>query len=231
MDTDFRLKIKRDLISHCQNSEGDLSYLDYGNVEIVDPEPHVDDEMVELLDREIDIELSDKLFFECLDNSIDYLAYEPFRVKIKQWMDQIDEFENQPNLDVYKSARENLERLSLLFNPKKDRRGRPAAKFDGFSLHAQVEGYKRLLIPFLKETEGLTKNKRKKEFLKKFTCWEDCTSALNKRTAGEMAKVIVCIKCCVPMSSLLSKLKSVKEMGAMGRPFKPKNSSSPAKPA
>ena len=84
----LRLKTKKLILTHANKSQNpaaskplaNIPPLEYEHIEIIEAES-VDVSVIEDIDSE-KVTLTDDLFFMCLKESSDYLAYEPFRKRI-----------------------------------------------------------------------------------------------------------------------------------------------------
>ena len=212
MDNDERLAIKKKVIEISNTKDSGISVLSYSNIEIIDPEP-VDETLIQEIDEDNpNILLTDELFFECIQGSIDYLAYEPFRNKIKQWQETLEspEYSN----DEKKVAKDNISQISKALLRLVDGRGRSKK----FEKHESIfyKRYKDLineLKPFLNEVKGLTPHKKRLRFKEKYPESSDYASEFSKhRSAGEIAKAIMVKQEGISKRQLNEMLKIGKEM-------------------
>lgn len=84
-----RLEVKQQLLELSQGKDPKIPTLSYVHFETINPY-YIDGTLLENLDDGTFV-LTDALFFECLQESADYLAYEVFRAKIKTWQEMLNE--------------------------------------------------------------------------------------------------------------------------------------------
>lgn len=165
MDNEYRLTIKRGILSKAQYEGSEIPYLGYHSIEIISP-VFVDGKLIRLID---DGEpLTDKLFFECLEESPDYLAYEPFRMKIKEWQEEAEDLEKPE--DERRQAKTNLSRISKALLPYQNERGRPEKWKDRkLAWNQEVLFWSNEIEAFFEEVKDLPKLKQIKCFQEKYS--------------------------------------------------------------
>ena len=219
MDKDERLAIKKKILAMSQTKNSGIPSLSYSNIEIIDPEP-VDETLIQEIDEDNPyMPLTDELFFECIQGSIDYLAYEPFRNKIKQWQATL----NNPasSKEEKEAAKDKMSQISKNLLKLIDGRGRPKE----FEKHESLfyKRYKDLtekLEPFLNEVKGLTPHKKRLLFKERFPESSEYASEFSKhRSASEIAKAIIVKQEGISKRSLNNMLKIGKETIERTRPL------------
>jgi hypothetical protein len=221
-----RLKIKQDLLDR---QDPPLSYV---HLEIINAPAIVDSTLVEALDTG-QMELTDALFFECLEESPDYLAFEPFRKRIKEWQEALQEPSPKKEKER-RDAKKNLEQIGKTlgeepyqfvsfsdpssFNIRKVFPKGPGCppKWDQFAIYRFVEDNTPVIQQFLDDNKEVNRLKTKKNnFRERFPDWADHADALgsNKRhhrSAREIIKNIAIRKYGISRKELLNILKTVK---------------------
>ena len=146
-----RLEVKRNIFEASQGEESPkepIPILPYSHFEVINPPRYMDPGFVEALENGSLI-LTDDLFFECLGESPDYLAYEPFRNRIREWQAVLtDGSKENP-----KQAKSNLEKVGKVLASVRAR-GRPAKKVSRSFLIEHARLLSRLQ-PFCAQSKGL----------------------------------------------------------------------------
>ncbi|MGA2936384.1 MAG: hypothetical protein ABSF52_04710 [Syntrophobacteraceae bacterium] len=200
-----RLEVKRKILEASQ--KGKIPTLSYGHFEIINPYP-VDSTLVEYLD-DGSLILTDELFFECLKESPHYLAYEPFRERIKAWQ-AILHSDSTANVDK-SNAKSLLEKVgkTLAWIGA----GRPAEVPKGIDVECYWLAGKLKL--FLDKSRSLTLRKKRVAFEEAFPDYIQYLSGgvLSKRSHKEIALNLIRCKYKISIRELRSLLKN--------SPFKP----------
>jgi hypothetical protein len=206
-----RLKIKHDLLNR---KDPVLSYI---HLEIINAPATVHSTLVEALDTG-QMELTDDLFFECLEDSPDYLAFEPFRKRINDWQEALKK-RSTPTKEK-RGAKKNLERIGRTF--AQEPRGRPSTHDDDVFLYLGfLETVEPVIQQFLNETKGKHQKKRIDNFKQRFPHWKDYADALkSRRSALEIAKAMLIIKYGISKRELQYTLKSVTRLRNLHNPDK-----------
>lgn len=160
-----RKKIKEEILSLIKSSSPHL--LNYCDIEIIDSS-YIDDILVEEIDKgNPGMPLTDELFFECISNSPDYLAYEPFRAKIREWKKRLDDaaFGLTISNDEKKQLEKNLQDVGKALVKQIDYRGRPF-KRNNNRLIMEFQDLLEILAPFIAETKKTTSPKAQERLFK-----------------------------------------------------------------
>jgi hypothetical protein len=202
-----RLEVKRKILEASQN--GKIPVLSYGHFEIINPY-YVDSTLVEDLDDCPSL-LTDELFFECLEESPDYLAYELFRKRIKVWQEILH---RDATPDICKSnAKSQLEKVGRTLGWIGAGAPTKAPKDIDVEYFLLVEE----LEPFWERCGSLTLRQKKEAFVKAFPeCIQYLSpGVLGKRSHKEIA--VSLIHCKYKDQISLRKLRSLLK----DSPFKP----------
>jgi len=184
--SDKRLEIKKLILNKSQGTH-EIPLLSYSNIEIIDPYS-VNEKLIELLDNdELEGGFTDKRFFKCLEESPDYLAYEPFRRKIKEWKELLHgELQSK---EKRKEAKVNLLRVGKTL--AHEGQGRPI-KHNDIILWVIYKDTVKAMESFLGEVKGLSYHAKAESFRKKFPGGEEYASIFKThRTAKEIAKALI----------------------------------------
>lgn len=211
MDNQTRLAIKKLILDESQKAGSDIKPLTHSNLEIICPESEVDIRLVRRIDLG-HVPLIDELFFGCIEESIDYLAYEPFRAKIKEWQRDFHDFDKSK--EKQKRAEDKLRILSHIISPKKPK-GAPKKYPD-----REILIYSRYVVlanDIKTFTDGVKKNnvpmhERPKLFKVKFPDLDKYSMLAKKnREPRALAKMILFKKYNVSERKLYEMLKVGKE--------------------
>ena len=185
-----RLAVKRKILE--ASDEGKIPTLSYIHFEVLDPDP-LDSMLIEALDNDtLAGGLTNQLFFDLLAETPDYLAFEPFRNRLKEWQETLHDPSSSEDGRI--QAKENLESIGKVLAKKPQ--GRPAHNLPpGFLLRLELDKMKASLTPFLAETKALTPMEKAAAFKNKFPLWAEYSGLLKKHRAPlELAKAIICKK-------------------------------------
>jgi hypothetical protein len=179
-----RLKVKQKILEASQEEgipKGPIPTLSYGQFEIINPY-YVDSTLLEYLD-DGSLILTDELFFECLKESPDYLAYEPFRERIKAWQ-AILHSDSAPDMDK-SNAKNQLEKVGQTLAWIGAGRPTKAPKDIDFEHFCLVKALK----PFWDKNGSLAPSKKRVAFEKAFPEYIQYLSsgALRKRSPKELS--------------------------------------------
>ena len=90
-------------------------------------------------------------------------------------------------------------------------------------MYDQVETCAKILTPFIEKTKGLSKSKRKKEFINQFHYWEEYVSALRHRSAKQIAVSLIAQKHCISERSIRTAIRNTRELRTTYRPSSGQN--------
>ena len=212
MDRKECLEIKKLILKISQDERSEIPPLSYSFVEIINP-GYINQTLIEEIDNENpNFSLTDNLFFECVGGNVNYLAYEPFRKKIKDWQDKL--IEPGVSADEQKKAKNNLSRISKALLKPFHKRSRPP-KFKSekseWNLYKEYQELIQQFKPFIKETKNydiMYSTKFKKLFNERFPELAKYSSAIGiHRTEKSIAKAILIKKYDVSKRKLLEILK------------------------
>jgi len=184
-----RLAVKREILR--ASDDGKIPTLTYIHLEIIDPDA-VELWLLEELDAGTwEGGLTDNLFFELLSESPDYLAFEPFRKKIKGWQDGLHNHDEEARAQ----AKNNLRRIGevLALDPKG--KGRPEELNEQILLINYLD-----LIPiiksFLEEHGSLNQSEQETAFKEKYPGLASYVNlgTFSHRSYKAIAREIVCAK-------------------------------------
>jgi len=149
----------------------------------------IDDDYIAACDNG---DLDDEDYFGLLGANLDYLAYEPFRRRLREWQSILDD--SLSNKEKHDSAKKNLLKVGTVL--AQERRGRPSEYDDlVFQVPAELHKAIELLTPFLEEarTKKLTARERKALFVEHFPYWKQHEGlAFRYRGVMELAIAIIC---------------------------------------
>jgi hypothetical protein len=208
MDHRERIEAKKAIIKQSQDPTSDIPYLPYHHLEIINFQTYLDQTFIEALDEDnLDGGLTDELFFDCVERNIDYLAFEPFRQKIKGWQEALSS--EVVSEEEKRKSQKNLFRIGRVM--AKGDLGRPE-EYNATHIWLTWNDYLDKLTPVLqkcKEENINTPSGRKKALVRKFRWMDGCPiSVFNHRSPKEMAKDLIIFKFSIGKRRLNTLLKS-----------------------
>lgn len=216
-----RLEIKKLILRIAEKEDSKIPYLPYHYIEVIEPDRYMDDRLIMDLDNP-NVPFADNDFFEYIEESPDYLAYEPFRKKIREWRATLNEPIKTKQEKI--EAKKNLSRISKALLKPYDERGRPS-KWDSsiFMLFEAFNTRRDEIGLFLDDIKGLelTIPKKKNRFREKLPHLARYDCALEYQSPGEIAKEIIVQEYGISKRHLNSILKSTKIMLSNTRSRRP----------
>ena len=114
MEEQYRLKAKRESLKNSRQENSPIPILSFSHLEVINVEPYVDETLLEGIEMG-HYTFTDDLFFQCLSESADYLAYEPFRERIKEWQSIVQGIGSSESGRF--GAQENLKKIGVILTP------------------------------------------------------------------------------------------------------------------